>query len=112
MGGAERRRAERHAVDFPAEVLLAGDRRVRVRVVNIGALGALCEASDLEEAVIEGERAVLDHPVVVDGRPSRKRARTVGSVVRVDLEFTEGSVCRHLAIYFDGGPPPEGVAPA
>jgi hypothetical protein len=105
--GSERRRAERHPVDLPGELLLSGGRRVAVRVLNLGALGALCEVTDLEEPIAEGERAVLEHPrMTAEGKAGRGRQSTVGSIVRVQLEFGGEGVSRHLAMFFDGGAPP------
>ncbi len=110
MAESDRRRAERHPVDLAGELRLSNGRRVPVRILNLGPLGALLEATDLEEAILEGERALLDHPVLVDARPQGQRAETPGSVVRVELEFAAAGVSRHLAIYFDGGARPEGCA--
>jgi len=110
----ERRRAERHPVDLAGDLLLSGGRRVPVRIINLGELGALLEATDLEEAILEGERAVLEHPALEHALLEERRpsGRTVGSVVRVELEFAAAGVSRHLALFFDGGPLPEGyVAP-
>ena len=89
------------------EVRLGAGRRVAVRIRNLGPLGALVQASDLEEAVLEGERALLVHP---DEDGSERTCRTPCAVVRVELEFEEAGVRRELALYFDGGPPPEGEA--
>jgi hypothetical protein len=110
MEGPERRRAERLPVDMAGDVILSEGRKVAVQIVNIGPLGALLKVVDLEEAVFEGERAVLDHPAIVDGKPQHKRARTRGAVVRVEMDFAEEGVSRHLAMYFDGGPLPEGYS--
>jgi hypothetical protein len=55
---------------------------------------------------------MLEHPVLEDGEPAGETARTVGAVLRVELEFSEGGISRHLAVYFDGGPPPEGAPDA
>lgn len=106
MNSPERRRAERHAVDLAGELFLSDARAIPVRIVNLGTLGALLQIVDLESAVLEGERVVLAHPVL--GEPEAAPARSAGSVVRVDLEFSSSGVSRHLAIYFDGGAPPEG----
>ena len=108
MAESDRRRAERHPVDLAGDLHLSGGRKLPVRILNLGPLGALLEAVDLEEAILEGERAVLDHPVMVDSWPQAHRARTVGSVVRVELEFAPSGVSRHLALYFDGGAKPDG----
>ena len=104
----ERRRAERHPVDIPGQLFLSGGRRVAVRIQNLGEMGALLAMSDLEEIVEEGDRAVLEHPILKDGRATRKNARTAGSVVRVALEFEESGVARYLAVFFDGGGVPAG----
>ena len=114
MSTPERRRAGRHDVDLRGELFLSEGRCIPVRIVNLGQLGALIQIADLEEAVLEGERVVLGHRVL--GEPAEaagppvadETARTPGSVVRVDLEFSSSGVSRHLAIYFDGGAPPEG----
>jgi hypothetical protein len=108
MTTQDRRRAERHPVDIPGELFLAGGRSVPVRIQNLGELGALLAMADLEQTVGEGDRAVLDHPLLKDGKPSKKHVRTPGSVMRVELEFEQGSVARYLAIYFDGGGVPTG----
>ena len=104
----ERRRADRHPVDIPGELFLADGRRVAVRIQNLGEMGALLAMADLEESVEEGDRAVLDHPVLKDGKATRKHARTPGCVVRVALEFEVGAVARYLAVFFDGGGLPVG----
>lgn len=114
MSTPERRRAARHAVDAQGSLFLSEARCIPVRIVNLGQLGALIQIADLEEAVLEGERVVLEHPTLTDpeggeGAPVvGEAARTPGCVVRVDLEFSSSGVSRHLAIYFDGGAPPEG----
>jgi hypothetical protein len=109
MEGSERRRAERHPVDLGGTLLLSDARRVKVRIVNIGTLGALLKVTDLEEPIFEGERAVLDHPLFVDGRPQARRAESRGYVVRVEMDFADQGVSRALAVYFDGGPLPDGI---
>lgn len=107
----ERRRSDRHPVDLPGELYLSEGRRVPVRIKNVGELGALLQIQDLEEAVLEGERAVLDHPVAVSGTvQAEKRARTVCAVVRVELDFEVEGISRELAVFFDGGIPPRGCA--
>jgi hypothetical protein len=95
-------------VDLAGELWLSGGRTVPVRILNLGTMGALLEATDLEEAIFEGERAALDHPLLEGDRPGPRRARTPGSVVRVQLEFAPEGVSRHLALFFDGGAWPEG----
>jgi hypothetical protein len=104
----ERRKADRHTVDMPGELFLSRGRCIPVRIVNLGALGALIQVSDLEVAVLEGERVVLGHPAVGDESAPDETTRSAGSVVRVDLEFAETGVSRHVAVFFDGGAPPEG----
>jgi hypothetical protein len=108
MDGRERRKAERHAVDLDGVLHLSAGRHVSVQIVNIGTLGALLKLTDLEEPLFEGERAVLEHPRLLDGRPQGRSARTQGSIVRVDLDFASQGVARTLALFFDGGPMPEG----
>ena len=106
---SNRRRAERHASDLPGRLRLAGERSVAVRIRNIGLLGALCEIHDLEEPVLEGERAVLTHPGLVDDRPGPEdgpRVETAGAIVRVELELLPEGIVRHVAIHFDGGAAP------
>jgi hypothetical protein len=111
MSGPERRRAERHAVDVDGTLVLSGGREVPVRIADLGELGALLTLGDLEDPVLEGERALLDHPRVQDGRVTRGRGRTAGRVVRVELDFepggpSSGVVVRRIALFFDGGGPP------
>jgi hypothetical protein len=108
MGEPERRKAERHAVDYQGRLFLSEGRRIPVRILNLGELGALVSMTDLEEAVMEAERAVLEHPVLDDDVATGQTARTPCSVVRVELEFAAGGVSRHLALYFDGGGKPAG----
>lgn len=107
--GRERRRAERQPVDLAGALLLSGGRRVPVRIRNIGRLGALLQITDLEEAVLEGERAVLLHPVMDAADPPAEEVHTPCAIVRVELDFEVEGVKRELAVYFDGGPPPEDV---
>jgi hypothetical protein len=76
----------------------------------VGELGALLSLADLEVEVHEGERALLEHPRIVDGQPRKQVVRTPGAVVRVELEMEKAGVLRHVALYFDGGPSPEGSA--
>ncbi|MDA1195310.1 MAG: hypothetical protein O2894_09000 [Planctomycetota bacterium] len=107
----ERRRADRLPVDLAGELFLSEGRSVPVRIKNVGPLGALVQITDLEEAVLEGERAVLDHPASMEtgeSTPDDERTRTPCSVVRVELDFQEQGIKRELAVYFDGGPPPDG----
>jgi hypothetical protein len=96
-------------VDLPGELFLSEGRSVAVRIKDIGELGALVLITNLEEPVLEGERAVLEHPIAVEGvvHPDEVR-RTPCAVVRVELDFEESGICRTLAVYFDGGMPPEG----
>lgn len=110
---AERRRADRLPVDLPAVLFLSGARSVPVRIRNMGAMGALVQISDLETSVLEGDRAVLEHPVFeADATPeslaSAPTTRTACAVVRMELDFEVEGVKRELAVYFDGGAAPEG----
>ena len=107
--GDDRRRAERHGVDMPGRLFLGQTREITVRVRNIGTLGALLQIADLEEPVFEGERAVLEHPRFTEGRVVQQSACSTCRIVRVELEFEEAGVARQLAVYFDGGPVPDGV---
>ena len=52
------------------------------------------------------ERVVVELP---DGCFVRAGAH-VGGVVRVDLEMTDEGIARQIAVCFDGGPRPVGVA--
>ena len=119
MDGSERRRAERLPVDFPASLHLSEGRQVSVRVKNLGEMGALIQIPHLESQVREGDRAVLEFlrpragldAQVLEG-PSGRTACTVVRV-DVDLDFDDDGVLRELAVFFDGGPPPDGYqAPA
>lgn len=113
MSGAERRRAERHPVNIAGQLFLSDGRGVEVQILNLGTMGALVQIGDLEEAVFEGERAVLDHPSLTEANaPTEDRRRTPGRVVRVELEFLEEGVTRQLAMHFDGGEPPSGYDPS
>lgn len=114
----ERRREERRPIDLPGELFLSHGRCIPVRIVNLGRLGALISVADLEEAVLEGERVVLGHPVLQEdgslqeegGEGGSDVTRTPASVVRVELEFSDDGVARHLAVYFDGGATPDGYS--
>ena len=109
MGTPERRRAARLPVDIAGEMFLSDGRRVTVKIKNLGRLGALLQITDLEEPVLEGERAVLDHPRMDENEEDTgERARTMAHAVRVELDFEAEGICRELAVYFDGGPRPEG----
>lgn len=109
MGTSERRRAARLPVDISGELFLSDGRRVPVKIKNLGRLGALVQITDLEEPVLEGERAVLDHPRMdEDEQDTGERARTPCAIVRVELDFEAEGICRELAVYFDGGPRPDG----
>ena len=105
MSNSERRRTDRHPVDYAGTLYLPGGRRVAVRIKNLGQRGALVQISDLETGVREGDRTVLDHPLLDE--PEARRA-TPGSIVRVELDFEGDGVNRELAVYFDGGAAPEG----
>ncbi|MHC5011149.1 MAG: hypothetical protein ACYTG6_09390 [Planctomycetota bacterium] len=108
MASPERRKAERHSANLPGTLFLSEGREMPVRILNIGGLGALVSMTDLEEAVLESERAVLEHPLLEQGAPEEACGRTPCAVVRVELDFAEAGVARHLALFFDGGAPPEG----
>lgn len=111
MTTPERRRSERTPVDIPGTLYLSDGRTVRVRIQNVGELGALVQITDLEEPVLEGERAVLQHPVTVEGVVHHgEMVHTACAVVRVELDFEEQGICRELAVYFDGGAKPDGCA--
>lgn len=110
MTMSERRRTERLPIGMPGELFLSHGRCIPVRIVNLGRLGALVSVTDLEEAVLEGERVVLGHPVLLEDGVSDETVRTPASVVRVELEFSDEGVARHLAVYFDGGATPEGYS--
>ena len=105
----DRRRAERLGVDVPGRLFLGQTREIRVRVRNIGTLGALLQIADLEEPVFEGERAVLEHPRFAEGQVKDIATCSTCRIVRVELEFEEAGVARQLAVYFDGGPIPDGL---
>ncbi len=108
MSTEERRRSIRRPVDLAGVMFLSNSRIVEVRIKNLGGLGALVQVGDLEEPVFEGERMVLEHPVVGDDGEPGDAVRSVGAIVRVELEFLNEGVARQLAVYFDGGAPPEG----
>lgn len=110
MTTPERRRAERHAVDAPGTLFLSEGRRVEVRIADLGELGALLSMADLEDPVVEGERALLEHPETQGGRGGEPNKRTSGRVVRVELDFEPEGVVRRIALFFDGGGPPAGAA--
>jgi hypothetical protein len=107
MNAPERRRAERHPVDLPGTLFLAEGRRVPVRIADLGPLGALLTITDLEDPVLEGERALLEHRDGADGAGEALR-RTAGRVVRVELDFESAGVVRRIALFFDGGGAPAG----
>jgi hypothetical protein len=102
----ERRRAVRIDVEIPARILLAGGRRAEVTISNVGEMGALVSLTDLEVSVHEGERALLVHPRLVDGRAQADIVRTAAAVVRVELDLAGAAVLRQVALHFDGGPAP------
>lgn len=103
MSGPERRRAERHAVDISGLLILAEGRKVPVNIADLGEMGALLTMTELEDAVLEGERAFLEHPVLHDGHATARKARTPGRVVRVELDFEPEGIVRRVALFFDGG---------
>ena len=112
MSGTERRRAERHPVNAPGTLFLTDGRRVPVEIADLGELGALLSMTDLEDPVVEGERALLEHPLLAEGRTSRRITRTAGRVVRVELDFEVEGIRRRIAVFFDGGSAPEGAPTA
>jgi hypothetical protein len=103
----ERRRAERLPVSIPARLLLSGGRETSCVIRNVGELGVLIAVTDLETEIHEGERALLEHPRIVDGNARKQVVRTPGAVVRVELDMEKAAVVRQVALYFDGGPSPE-----
>ena len=105
----DRRRATRIATEIPARLYLSGGRHSDVVIDNVGELGVLVRSTDLEVAVAEGERALLEHPMLVDGVAQERSVRSPAAVVRVDLDLETGAVVRHIALYFDGGPEPAGI---
>lgn len=102
-------------MDAEGRLFLSEGRVLPVHIRDLGELGALVQTGDLEEAVLEGERALLEHPALTDvGRePSQRQeelCRSAGAVVRVELDFLETGILRQLAIYFDGGDAPPDCA--
>jgi hypothetical protein len=95
-------------VDAAGTLFLSEGRRVPVRIRDLGDLGAMVQIVDLEEAVLEGERAVLEHPLLGPGSEHLPLRRTTGAIVRVELDFLETGILRQLAVFFDGGAPPSG----
>jgi hypothetical protein len=102
----ERRRAQRIPTKVPAQLRLSAGRVVDVVISNVGETGALVSLRDLEVEVHEGERALLEHPLIVNGVATSKPMRTAAAVVRVDLDLEPGAIVRHVALHFDGGPAP------
>lgn len=103
----DRRRATRIPTEIPAKLYLAGGKHADVTISNVGELGVLLSLSDLEVTVHEGDRAMLEHPTIVDGVPQGgKHKKTPAAIVRVDLDLESGAVVRHVALFFDGGPKP------
>ena len=102
----DRRRGLRQSVQVPARLSLPGGRRLDVMIRTSGELGVLVYATDLEVEIHEGERALLEHPVIMDGAPTKTRAKTTALVVRVELDMEPGAIVRHIALFFDGGPSP------
>ena len=74
-----------------------------VTIADLGELGALLSIHELEDPVQEGERALLDHPVLHEGHPTGRRGLTGGRVVRVELDFEPEGIVRRVALFFDGG---------
>lgn len=106
---SERRRTPRFDVTAPGRLHLAGGRSAEVVLRNVGELGALITLEDLELAITEGERALLEHPAFLDGRLTDRPVRTPAAVVRVELDLDAEGVARQVALHFDGGPRPDGV---
>jgi len=102
----DRRRGLRQSVQVPAHLTLPGGRELDVMIRNAGELGVLVYATDLEVEIHEGERALLEHPQIVDGAPTKLKTKTTASVVRVELDMEPGAIVRHVALFFDGGPAP------
>ena len=107
MSASERRRAERHAVDVEGVLVLSAGLQVPVTIADLGEMGALLTMTELEDAVLEGERAILKHPMLSDGRLSKRKAETAGRVVRVELDFEPEGIVRRVALFFDGGGGPD-----
>lgn len=106
----ERRRAERVSTAIPARLFLQGGGAVEATIRNVGELGVLVSLTDLEHEIREGQRALLEHPLIVDGVPQGgPPLRSAAAVVRVDLDLEPGAIVRHVALYFDGGPRPVGT---
>ena len=103
----DRRRATRVPTSIPARLHLSGGRRADVTISNVGELGVLLTLADLEVQVSEGERALLEHPAIVDGVAKGGQKQTAAAIVRVDLDLQGAGVVRHVALYFDGGPKPK-----
>jgi hypothetical protein len=103
MSVPERRRAERHAVDSAGTLILAEGRQVPVTIADLGEMGALLTMTELEDALLEGERAFLEHPVLREGRATTRKMRTPGRIVRVELDFEPEGIVRRVAVFFDGG---------
>ena len=102
----ERRRFERLPVHLPGRLHLGAGVCVDVVVQNVGENGVLLSALDLEHTVDRNDRVVVELPG--DAAPT-ERLRA-GGVVRVDLEMTDEGIARQIAVCFDGGPRPVGVA--
>src|SRR5262245_65903382 len=102
----ERRRAERRKVEIAARLLLGAGRETPCVIRNVGELGVLLAVSDLEFDIRDGERALLEHPRIVDGYPRKQIVLTSGAIVRVELDMEPGGVVRLVALYFDRGPSP------
>lgn len=93
-------------------MFLSDGRSMPVKIKNLGRLGVLVEITDLEEAMMEGDRCVVEHPLLDEaGGAQSERRRTVGTIVRVELEFHPEGIRRQMAVYFDGGAAPRGYEP-
>ena len=107
--GTERRRKDRMPVDLPGTLYMTGGRNISARLVNVGGNGVLVRLQDFEHAVEENERVLVEHPGYRGDmpHPDEPSAKTPGVVVRVEVDFSESGITRHVAIHFDGGPAPE-----
>ena len=102
----DRRRFERIPLHVPGRLHLGAGVCVEVVVQNVGENGVLLSTLDLEHTVERQDRVVVELPDV----PMPNARIRVGGVVRVDLEMTDEGIARQVAICFDGGPRPVGVA--
>ncbi len=105
----DRRHRKRIPVSLPGTLYMSRGRVIPIRLVNVGGNGALMSLEDFEHGVDEHERVVLEHPGFRGPTPHRNEpmARTTGVIVRVEVDFDENGITRHVAVYFDGGPAPD-----